>query len=280
MKRIGLSLALLFFTAHLVSASPLSQRFAPSDHTVINPNVFSWLFKLFLVSDSLPTSLRIGNTSLLGALNFHIQDNGGQPLAQPEIDNLVAMKTYYLSLGPAGKTLYLEFLEGITWALQRGLLDVMVANPQAYWDNVFLGIAQPAPQEAGAQEPGGQELMARPTRQAETGSAEAYKEVDQQFAAEIQEIVGDQADVLDDMNDKIDAAMQQAHQAEMKAADAGVRAQQGIQNAAAAKALAQSGIDQLNKVRGGTQEAKGNANLALDQNVKQQRQINTLKNGR
>lgn len=177
MKRIGLSLAALFLTAHLASASDIVNRFIPADDTTINPNVFSWTVKPYLFGDDLPETARIDQSDLVTILNAHIVDNGGEPLTQGEIDDLADMKTYYLSLSTAARALYLDSLEGVSWNLQQGLLALTEPDPAGFWDELFLGIAQ-------------QQQQGLALNRASVSTGGTYDQVDREFAEEVQSLVG------------------------------------------------------------------------------------------
>jgi hypothetical protein len=173
------------------------------------------------------------------------------------------------------------------------LLALVEANPEAFWDEMFLGITQ-------------ESQLQSLTRQASNGGT--YDQVEARFEAEVQEIVSGDIAVLET---GIDAAQAAATLADTKAAEAltqgsrtGRQAQTALSLANTANAGAMQALAQLWQVRtlaqqarnrsdiamttaqqarnrsdiamGTGQKALNRANRALAENVQQQQQINDL----
>jgi hypothetical protein len=243
-------------------ASSIVGRLAPSDDITLDPHVFASVVKPYLYSDAFPASARISRDDLILILNAHIMDKGGAALTDPEIADLDAMKTYYTTLSPSVQTSYLDALESVSMLIQQGLLALTKPDPAGFWDTMFLGL--------------GAQVDRALTRQAET--TPDY-ENDPRFVSAVERVVA-RSDLIDGLSDKASAAVQQAGQAEQKAADAEVLVLRHVQGTANARAMAKSSIDQLANVRNIALEGRSGSKTALVQNAKQQQQINVLQRKR
>lgn len=112
--------------------SNISARLLPDPNLgiTLNATVFASIFIGYVedIFDGIEAATMVNN---------HIQANGGTSLVQAEIDDVLAMKTYYDSLSVVNQALYRDVLIPYCEMLQD---DNMTLFTEEKWDEFFLNI--------------------------------------------------------------------------------------------------------------------------------------------